>query len=432
MRSRIVVVPIGVGLVALVAVAVAGSGWLTGLAVAFGLAAYTMMALNLFLALRRPIVERVVGPLDRAYLLHRALGVSVVGLVGVHLMLAPVASFVDRGLSILEQPAPPLIAGALGLVLLVGSVALAMNARVPYDRWQRVHMATAGAFVVLTAHGLVALGSWGLLDGPVPVLLALVAAGGVVSLAIRIADKVRGGVPYRVEALRPAERYVELVLRPAGERRLRAHSPGQFAFVTADAGSRETHPFTITSAPGDEEVSALIRSAGDWTSRVPLSVRVGDAVLLQGPFGGFRPGSVDQARPQVWIAGGSGITPFLSVVRSWPADREATVDLVFAARSRSDAPAWEELVTAAETRPWLRLRPHFSSESGHLDDAAMKELAASAPQDAIWFLCGPVSLVEAVRRTLVSAGKKERDIHHERYSWRPGSNLAKRTQEQGR
>ena len=93
------------------------SGWLTGIALAFGVVAYAAMAINILLALRRPLIERLFGPLDRVYILHRALGTSSIALIGLHLILIKVATIVDRGVNTQDNPGPPSILGVLGLII---------------------------------------------------------------------------------------------------------------------------------------------------------------------------------------------------------------------------------------------------------------------------------------------------------------------------
>lgn len=394
-------------------------GWLSGIAIACGAIAYALMAINIFLALRRPIVESIVGPLDRVYSLHRLIGILIMGIAGAHAILIALAMMVDRGVSLFGIMVPTLSLGMIGLLLVVASVILALNTRISYDRWQRIHIATGGAFLVLTVHVWGGLNTWAASNVVMLVIFFFLGALGIGSLIVRVLDKFRKGIPYVVEETRKRHRAIEIRMRPKGSRSF-VHKAGQFAFLTATvAGARETHPFTLTGVAGNaDRHSMLIRDAGDWTSLAQNGIRKGDVVYLTGPFGGFIPDAIPKDRHQVWIAGGSGITPFLSTIRSWDDSRVAPVQLLFAARSQQDAPAWEELATAAERLPWLHLTPIFSEVGKRIDADTITELVEGAGPDAVWFMCGPTSLMHTVRHQLMTMGQDRGDVYEERYYWR--------------
>ena len=405
--------------VSLLLQAVPALGWLSGAALLVGATAYVLMATNLLLAVRRPWLERLFGPLDQLYAAHRVIGTGILALIGIHLVLIPTASLVDRDQSLLDSPTAALPLGVLGLLMLVGSVALALSAAVPYDRWQRVHLAIGVAFVILTAHAGVAFGGWLTITSPAGVLLGLFAVIGLASLALRVSSRARGGLRYTVAEVHQRERSVELVLQPAG-RPMVDHRPGQFLFLEAAAdGAIETHPFTLTSTPG--AVSVLVRDGGDWTQRLQSTVAVGDSVSVEGPFGAFCPPLTESTGRQVWVAGGSGVTPFVSALRTATRAAEdrgdSTVELVVAARDAADAPCWAELNAMAAELPWLTLTPAFSASECRVDAAMVGRLAARNP-GADWYLCGPAGLIDVASRTLAATPGAATEVHREYYQWR--------------
>ncbi|MEU0507968.1 ferric reductase-like transmembrane domain-containing protein [Amycolatopsis sp. NPDC006125] len=394
--------------------AVPTSGWLTGLAFLAGAIAYAMMAANLFLAIRRPVLEKLLGPLDRVYVAHRVIGTGLVGVLLLHLVITPIASAVEHGENVLNSLGVAAVLGALGTLLLLASIALSINTKVPYDRWLRVHLATGAAFLVWTAYILIAASRWLSLTTPLGCLLILFALLGLASLAVRVWDRARGGIPYTVVETLGRERGREIVLHPDGARRITRHRPGQFMFLTANA---ETHPFTLTSAAGADDLRVLIRPSGDWSRHAQTRLTVGDRVRVDGPFGAFTPSvNAGTAAPQVWIAGGAGITPFLSALRSANGMQQGQVELVVAARDATDVPCWEELSTSAATKPWLTLTPTFSALGGRLDSEAVSRLVARQPEDAEWYLCGPAGLTDIVVRALDRLPAAR--VHRELYEWR--------------
>ncbi|TWF79220.1 flavin-dependent oxidoreductase [Pseudonocardia hierapolitana] len=164
----------------------------------------------------------------------------------------------------------------------------------------------------------------------------------------------RAYVVRAVRRLDPAT--VEVVLSPRGTRRL-AFRPGQFAFVTFhQRGLREPHPFTVTSAPADETLRLTIRAAGRFTARVHRELGPGRRATVEGGYGML--GHAGGRARQIWVAGGIGITPFLSRLRAGGPDRP--VDLFYVVRHREDALFRSEL----ESHPGVRVHLVVTSESG--------------------------------------------------------------------
>jgi ferredoxin-NADP reductase len=137
---------------------------------------------------------------------------------------------------------------------------------------------------------------------------------------------------------------------------------GQFVYATFHQSEipREPHPFTIASAPGGDHLRIVVKRFGDFTSSM-MSLRPGCAVWLEGPFGRFCLEG-DPVNAQTWIAGGIGITPFLSWARSL--ERALPVDLYYC------TPAAEH----AHSRRAVRHRRPLPDLQGHPDP---QELARS-------------------------------------------------------
>ena len=121
--------------------------------------------------------------------------------------------------------------------------------------------------------------------------------------------------PYIVQAVRPvAEGIVEISLKPLAD--AFKVNPGQFALVAFFAGPTfrgcgEFHPFTISAVGADGEIRFGVKALGDCTRKIQ-SIEPGVMARVHGAFGDFladRP-----AAPQLWVAGGIGITSFLSLI----------------------------------------------------------------------------------------------------------------------
>lgn len=377
--------------------------------------AFLLMSIAIVLSTRPVYLEGAFGGLDRMYRVHRICGVSAGLLVLLHFIAAPgdLPPGVDAAANPLVPSAP---LGMIALVLLVISLALTLNRKVAYHRWRIVHRAMGVVFIIVAAHFLTApevfmerAGGSGL------VLMAATVVGVLAFLANLLGLTRRRGHRFTVEAVNPLERATEVVLKP--RERTFDFLPGQFAMVEmADRPFREPHPFTISSAPGEDRLRFSIKVLGDWTRRVREDLAPGGDVLVRAPYGRF---VSDQAvRRQVWLAGGIGITPFLSMIRAMQPDDPRQLLLVYAVRDKAEALFLAELRQCEATIAGLRLVLLQSNRGEFAKIDTIRENAGFATQDAEYFLCGPKPMVTGLKKSLRTAGVSRSRIHSEAFEFR--------------
>ncbi|MEM9068366.1 MAG: hypothetical protein AAGE52_07660 [Myxococcota bacterium] len=138
---------------------------------------------------------------------------------------------------------------------------------------------------------------------------------------------------------------------------------------------------------------------------------------MRGPYGRFNSSPPGDAK-QVWVAGGIGVTPFLSMIRAMQPGDPREVHFVYAARSRNEALFLDELVTRVEKTPNVTLHTLFSDEGEFARiDAARQRLPDSLTQYE-YFMCGPRPMVAALMRGLRSEGVRRSQIHTEAFEFR--------------
>ncbi len=124
--------------------------------------------------------------------------------------------------------------------------------------------------------------------------------------------------------------------------------PGQaLDVVLVDPPSAEAqfarHTFSIVSAPFEGELVVVTRMRDSAFKRAFKSLPIGSAAKLEGPFGSLTLHN-DRARPAVFIAGGIGITPFMSILRQAAKDRlPQRLLLLYSNRRPEDAAFLAEL-----------------------------------------------------------------------------------------
>jgi len=157
------------------------------------------------------------------------------------------------------------------------------------------------------------------------------------------------------EALTPSTSL--LTLRLGDDERPFAFVPGQYAAINFYQGARPSAArcFSIVSSPTEAGLLQFsIRNGGHYTGALSR-IMPGDDVAVRGPFGGF---VFDQARDSeaVFLAGGIGITPFISMIRYLTKiEASNTVTLVYSCRNQDDIPFVDELKRLSSVNPNFRV-----------------------------------------------------------------------------
>lgn len=405
-------------LLAVPATSHAGGG--TWLSLSASSAAFAAMATNLVLATRPRILEPVFHGLDRMYRVHRALGIAVVALVLVHYLVAPnfqgltLASGLNR------------VAKALGEYAFYGLLILAVpsllkripftKVELPYGLWRQSHRLFGAVFVLAAIHQAFIKRPF---DGAALLALYLnvLAVAGVASFVLTQIRPFLRSRGYRVTGVERHAGATVVTAKPEGTG-IRAR-PGQFAFIRfARKGLGEAHPFTIAgveAGPGGE-LRFAIRPLGDFTRRLRESLAVGDRMTVEGGYGRFDP-TRGGAR-QIWVAGGIGITPFLSVLEAVAAQAGRQVHLFHCVRAEDEAIDRERLEAAARQVPHFAFTLHASSSAGRMGAKQVVEACGFDPAGAELWFCGPAPMREALAKDLARLGKAPARVEFERFEFR--------------
>jgi predicted ferric reductase len=390
------------------------------LAFPFAHAGFAAYALNIVLGARLGLVDRLFGGMDRVYRTHRRLGVIAVALLATHgiLMAAALpAGTLGAGVrTLLLGLGWRVAAGVLALCLLLSGVLISVFVPVAHPTFVWVQRFMGGVFALGALHATLVPGAKAtspLLRGVI--LLLAAAAGAAYCYRVVFGAWAVRRYPYRVDEVRPLDGSTTEVVMVSEERPMR-YEAGQFLIVTFRRGGLrpEPHPFSIASSPRQPDVRIVAKALGDYTAALPM-LRTGATAEIEGPYGGFT--ALRHPNPrQVWVAGGIGITPFLSMARTIDGEPGHQVDLYYCTERAEEAHFLEELDEIADRTPGLRVIPVRKTWLGFLTAADIEGASRDLPHTEI-FICGPPAMSRALDSQLRALGVPKHQIHFEDFSF---------------
>lgn len=386
-----------------------------------GLYSVVLMAIGLLMTTRSSMVEAIYGGLDKSFRLHRRLGEVAITLAIVHLVaLIPET----RKLVTLILPFTSSWWKTVGAFAIWGFIILGLLAlwkRIPYQIWLSIHKWIGVPFLLTCVHGFFAtsdilgyepLRTWMLL------WMALGSGAWIYRTFIYKAAGPRYDYVVAESTPRGNDTW-DLLLRPTNVRM--NYEPGKFAFISVKNSPGlpdEQHPFSISSSPVRRELRFSYKMLGDYT-RALGSVQKGSQVEVYGPFGQFTLHQLGEFRRLVWIAGGIGITPFLSMLAfETTNDDFRKIFLFYAVKKDEDAVYDKEIteqISAADS--YIDYVKWVSSERGTLSADAI--IAETGPiDDYAIMVCGPPAMARALEKQFLAKGFRPDRIVYEDFAFR--------------
>jgi ferredoxin-NADP reductase len=194
------------------------------------------------------------------------------------------------------------------------------------------------------------------------------------------------------------------------------HVPGQHYVVrlTAEDGYTASRSYSIASSPNDPQVELAVERLedGEVSGFLAEVVQPGDDLEVRGPIGGWFIWPAET--PAVGIGGGTGVVPFLSMLRyARELGRADLLKLAVSARTKLDLPYVDEVMAAGALIAITR-QPTLPPErpKGRLAAADLEPLLTPG---ATYFVCGSAVFAEAATQLLIGLGVAATDIKVERF-----------------
>ncbi|MHB8410537.1 MAG: ferredoxin reductase family protein [Candidatus Acidiferrales bacterium] len=393
--------------------------------VALGLLAFGLMALQIVIGSRLRLVCDPIG-LGQLLGLHRIIGILVLALLVAHPLLVTVGGGKPQLLNPLRAPWGVRVGQTALFLLIIHSILAVFRTRFSLDYvvWRRIHRAAFLIFALAFVHGFLVGDDLKRLPMQALWVVLLTGAGLLAFYAHFLKPRALGRNRHRITELIPeTHNTTTLVLAPETGEQFR-YLPGQFMFLTPlDANfPLEEHPFTISSSPAQKGIlTATIKSVGNFTAHVK-NWTSGGHILVDGPHGKFSYLLHPHADRLVFVAGGVGITPLMSMMRFLRDTQDPRpIRLIYANQTEADIIFRDEL-EQMQTEMDLRVvhvlsRPSadWRGERGRISREFLDRFIEKEPGVAC-YVCGPPAMMESAVADLKALQIPPDRIHSEEFS----------------
>ncbi|MGD9761546.1 MAG: hypothetical protein AB7U52_03810 [Candidatus Izemoplasmatales bacterium] len=400
--------------------------------------AYTWISVQFILSARPKFIERIFG-MDYIYRFHGKM--AIIGL-----LIAIIHAIVNE--QIVEESIITTIGGlSLGIFILISLLTmLSMSPsfilkyrsfkwlkkriegwkKFTYEQLRFIHNFTVVAYLILNIHVLLTPNA----QQHTYVFLVYVTYF-VISLMFYvyhkfIKSKLLQNNKYTIVEVLPESSNVWTIKMIGNNSKINNHVPGQFAFFTFnwESNNKQEHPFSISSA-SDSYISITVKELGDFTGNIG-ELKNNDSLLVEGPFGRFSYLLYPNELETVFICGGIGITPILSMLRHMSMyDPKRKVLLVWGINSLDDYICKNDIENIKTKMENLTIVPvvsrdeNYIGEKGYINKDILEKYIQKKQfnfQYSGYYVCGPSIMMDLSMQALKEIGISMKKIHFEKFS----------------
>jgi predicted ferric reductase len=384
--------------------------------------AISTLSVNFILAARFKIFERLFYGLDRMYRVHKFIGRLSLFFILFHPIFLIMNSYPDTSRIIpLMLPVGPLevTIGVIAVYLFLLLIILTVAINIPYHLWKLSHKGLGFVLFLAGCHALFA-GSDINSFPPLKTYIIILVSVGILSWLYMLVFYKRFGPKFNVtiDKVVHLKKTTELYFtRPETFN----YQPGQFVFTRFPVfeGFKELFPFSISTDPSKKHIRLSIKQSGDYTSNIIPRLQKDDKAVIMGPYGRFGQRYLKHDKNMIWIAGGIGITPFLSLAKHeslFPTNRN--IHLIWVVRNQDEAFHDHELKEESLKNEKFTYDHWFSDEQGRITADDITKLIGGKEElrKRLIFMCGPPPMTYSLSKGFYKKGLSYRHIIFEDFN----------------
>jgi ferredoxin-NADP reductase len=204
---------------------------------------------------------------------------------------------------------------------------------------------------------------------------------------------------------------VYVITLQAQEGRFR-YKPGQFIHLALDpydpsAQWPESRCFSIQTNPDENCLKITYSVKGRFTQRMAGELCIGKKIWIKLPYGELF-SSIRPELPCVFIAGGTGVTPYLSLFTGGEFERFKTPVLYFGARSEEYNIYTKEFDKACTINPSFKIYTRYEDAAGFLDIEHIMQKQSIGDN---FYISGPPDMIKSFRQYLIKIGMPENSVY---------------------
>lgn len=313
----------------------------------------------------------------------------------------------------------PLALGTIALYLyVIVMVSSVLYKRISYQVWQYIHILTYVLFFFGFYHALNIGSDTGniFVKSIFSLLLVGIVTGGIYRTYYKIKHRKFKCYVKKIKWETPD--VFTLKLKPNKKLYFK---PGQFCFLRINKTKLYArHPFTVSSSPNEDTLDFTMKITGRFT-KIASQLKEGEEVIIDGPFGIFT--IEDERKDLVFIAGGVGITLFISMIKDClHSKKQQNITLVYGSKAKKDIIFKKELDEIKEE--WFKkiyvLSNEEISEGDYEQGRVTEEIIRKYVKDiknSLFYVCGPEPMKDKVVKILKEMGIKKQNIKVESFFW---------------
>jgi len=383
-----------------------------------GLVGMVLFSINLILASRFKFLDKYFKGLDKVYRKH-----SKIGSISFSLLLFHPIFLVIKYIAISTREAAlffvpfinmPITWGIIALFIMIVVLGITFYIKIKYHIWKMSHKFMTLAFVFAVLH-IIFISSDISRNSFLRYYILILAFTGLFMVTRKtfLEKFPLNKYKYNIKnVVKLNENVLEIEMEPINKKM--AFKSGQFAFFSfkGEGVSSESHPFSISSSSNDNNLKITVKNLGDFTSLLG-NLKIGDNVLIDGPYGDFSYKNANN-KNQIWIAGGIGVTPFLSMMKGLESDYN--VDFYYCVNEEKEAINLNEINEFMQKNPNFKFTLWDSVFKGYINSGSILNTGTEIHNKDI-FLCGPKVFMESLKNQFIELKVDSEKIHYENFSF---------------